>query len=339
MAWPERPTRCRKVGDRARRAELADEIHVADVDAEFERGGRDQRLQLAALEPLLGREPVLLRHAAVMRRDRAFAQALRQFAGDALGHAARVDEHQRRALRLDEPRHPIVDFGPHLARHHRLERRAGQNQAEVARALMAGVDDRGVGAGAPSEETPTRNRATAPIGFCVADRPMRCSRPPHERSRRSSERARCAPRLFGAMAWISSTITERAVASILRPGFRAQQHVERFRRRHQDMRRAAAHALALGGRRVARSAPRRGSRHRGARTARKTFPDAGERRLQVAVDVVRQRLERRNVDHLGLIGRAAPRDPDGPDRRSPRGRPQASCPSRSARRSGCGGPP
>ena len=33
-----------EAGDRARRAELADEVDVADVDAELERGGRDQRL-------------------------------------------------------------------------------------------------------------------------------------------------------------------------------------------------------------------------------------------------------------------------------------------------------
>jgi hypothetical protein len=39
---------------RARRAELADELDVADVDAELERRGGDQRLELAAFEPLLG---------------------------------------------------------------------------------------------------------------------------------------------------------------------------------------------------------------------------------------------------------------------------------------------
>ena len=39
------------------------------------------------------------------------------------------------------------------------------------------------------------------------------------------------------------------------PGLRAKQNVERFRRRHQDMRRAAAHPLALGDGRVSRSDP------------------------------------------------------------------------------------
>ena len=67
-----------EAGDRARRAELADEVDVADVDAELERGGGDQRLQLAALQPLLGVEPLLLRQAAVMRGDLVLAEALGQ---------------------------------------------------------------------------------------------------------------------------------------------------------------------------------------------------------------------------------------------------------------------
>src|SRR5271157_6500424 len=64
--------------DRARRAELADEIHIADIDAAFERGGRDQRPQVTALEPLLRGQALLLRHAAVMRRNHTLAEPPRQ---------------------------------------------------------------------------------------------------------------------------------------------------------------------------------------------------------------------------------------------------------------------
>ncbi len=41
-------------GDALRRRQLADEIHVADVDAQLQRCGRDQHLQFAALEALPG---------------------------------------------------------------------------------------------------------------------------------------------------------------------------------------------------------------------------------------------------------------------------------------------
>ena len=64
---------------------------------------------------------------------------------------------------------------------------------------------------------PVRKLATASIGFCVADRPMRCGGVGVKAARRSSDSARCEPRLVPATAWISSTITERTVDSILRP--------------------------------------------------------------------------------------------------------------------------
>src|SRR6266481_1193924 len=72
------------------------------------------------------------------------------------------------------------------------------------------------GEGTPCR-APTRNRATASIGFCVAESPMRSNRSPQSAANRSSEIAKCEPRLLGATAWISSTITVRVVASILRP--------------------------------------------------------------------------------------------------------------------------
>ena len=111
--------------DRARRAELADEIDLADVDAELERGGRHQRLQLAALETLLGVEPLLLGEAAVVRGDLVGAEALGELAGHALDHPARVDKDQRRAMRRDQLGQPVIDLLPDLARHHRFERRGG----------------------------------------------------------------------------------------------------------------------------------------------------------------------------------------------------------------------
>jgi hypothetical protein len=67
------------------------------------------------------------------------------------------------------------------------------------------------------EPVPVRKRATSSIGFCVADSPMRTSGRPASASSRCNDSARCAPRLFGASAWISSTMTVRVVASILRP--------------------------------------------------------------------------------------------------------------------------
>ena len=109
------------------------------------------------------------------------------------------------------------------------------------------------------------------------------------------------------------------------PGLRAKQDVERFRRRHQDMRRAAAHPLALGDGRVARSDPG-ADLDIGKPAPAELLPDAGQRRLEIVMDVVRQRLKRRHVDDLRRIGERRLRDPVAPGRRSPQERPRASCP-------------
>ena len=112
---------------------------------------------------------------------------------------------------------PVIDLRPDLARHHRLQRRVRDFEIEIARALVAGIDDcrlsrrRAVGAGADQEMRDGLDRV---LRGREADA-LQSS--PHSAARRSSESARCAPRLFGATAWISSTMTERVVASIWRP--------------------------------------------------------------------------------------------------------------------------
>ena len=91
-------------GDRSRRADLADEIDGADVDAELERGRGDDRLELSGLQLLFGGQPQLARQAAVMREHRVFAEPLGQMMRDALGQPPRVDEHQRRPVLAESAR-------------------------------------------------------------------------------------------------------------------------------------------------------------------------------------------------------------------------------------------
>ena len=94
--------------DPVRRSDLAHEIHVADVDAELERRGRDQRPQLAVLQPRFRVETALLGQAAVMRGDRILAEALAQVPGHALGQPPRVHEDQRRPVSADELGEAVV---------------------------------------------------------------------------------------------------------------------------------------------------------------------------------------------------------------------------------------
>ncbi len=62
--------------DGARRSELTDQVHFTDVDAELERCGRDEGLELAALEARLRSETQLLCQAAVVRRDQRLTHTL-----------------------------------------------------------------------------------------------------------------------------------------------------------------------------------------------------------------------------------------------------------------------
>ena len=62
--------------DRSRRADLAHEVDVSDVDSQFERRRRDDGLQFAVLKSLFGLKPRFAREAAVVARDMTLTQLL-----------------------------------------------------------------------------------------------------------------------------------------------------------------------------------------------------------------------------------------------------------------------
>ena len=188
-------------GDGARRADLADEIDVADIDAEFERGGGDEDAALALLEAALGLEAEMARERAVVGGDVLFAHALGEAVGDALDEAAGVDEDESGAMLLSELAEAVVDFVPHFVGGDGAEFAGGQFDGEVEVAEGDFDDDRR-GALAADEEFGDEFD-----GRLVAERPMRTGGCWVMASRRSSERARWAPRLLSATAWISSTMT------------------------------------------------------------------------------------------------------------------------------------
>jgi hypothetical protein len=138
--------------DCARRAELADEVHVADVDSKLERRRCDERLELAGLQALLGAQPMLFGETAVMRRDVLLADAVREMPRRALGEPPRVHEHERGAVRAHELGEPVVKLDPNLVRHDGLERRRRELEREIARAHVTFVDHRARDVGSAREE-------------------------------------------------------------------------------------------------------------------------------------------------------------------------------------------
>jgi hypothetical protein len=135
------PGALQKSGDGSRRAELADQIHIADIDAQLQRRGGHQHRQFAALEPLFRVQPQLLGQAAVMRGDGFLAQPVGQMPCRAFGHPPRVDEHQRRAMRLHPRGDLVVHQLPAVVGHHRFQRHRRHDDGQIARAVVAHVDD------------------------------------------------------------------------------------------------------------------------------------------------------------------------------------------------------
>jgi hypothetical protein len=155
-------------GDRSRRADLADEIDRADVDAELERCRRHHRLELSRLELLLRGQPQLARQAAVMRKHRVFAEPLGQIVGDALGQPSGVDEHQRRPVLGNQRGDAIVDFLPHLVRCDGPKLVLRHFDRQIHRTPVPVIDDRDIGVAVGR-----RNRATVSIGLTSQTKPIR----------------------------------------------------------------------------------------------------------------------------------------------------------------------
>ena len=86
----------------------------------------------------------------------------------------------------------------------------------------------------------------------------------------------------------------------LASGIGAEQHVERFRGRDDNMRRPAAHARALALRRVAGAHQRANFDVRIAQS-RELGTDPRQRRFEIAPDIVGECLQRRDVDDAGFV--------------------------------------
>ena len=139
------------------------------------------------------------------------------------------------------------------------------------------------------------NVATVSSGLTVADRPIRWAGRSSSRSRRSRDSARWAPRLVPAMR-VHLVEDDRVDAAQGLARLRRQHEEERLRRRDEDVGRAPGQPGALGRRRVA-GADADGDVGGLEAEAGRLALDADERAAQVALDVDREGLERRHVQH------------------------------------------
>ncbi len=345
---------------RLRRLDLDHEVHGAHVDAELERRGRDQAWKLAALQHLLDDQALLMGERAVVgardldrplrslvvgvsgllgRRQLLLGLLVRQLVeplGQALGAAAVVDEQDRRGVRLDELEQLRVHRRPdRVLSGRRVEvgigelrlavlRRSGPRCVRVRHVLDrnddlqvelladAGVDDGALALRADQEvgdalERALRRREADALDRRVGAAAVLVSADQMVEPLQGQREVRAALGCRDGVDLVDDHGLD-VREDLVRP--RGHHQIERLGRRDQDVRRLAEHRLAVLLRRVA-----------GAKADLDRRADALERRAQVAIHVVRERLERRDVDQanalaerLGVlgrgvrIGRCAPRE-------------------------------
>ena len=250
----------------------------------------------------------------MMRGHLLGAQALGELAGHPLDQPARVDKDQGRAVRLDQLGQPVIDLLPDFARHDRLERRGRDFEGEITLPAMACVDDPALCVGSDQKPRDCFDR-------------LLCGRQADPQQRAAAEGREALQRqrqMRTAFVWRQRVDLVDDDGAHRRQHFAAgvgaEQDVERFRRGDDDVRRRAAHALALAGRRVAGAHPAEDV-NIGQSLSAQRFAYPSERRLEVALDVIRQRFQRRDIDDLRLVTETAfetlPHQPV--DRREKRG--------------------
>ena len=289
-------------GDRPRRAELADEVDRADVDPQLQRRRGHQGGELAGLEAALALQPLLLGQAAVVGRHPLRPQPLGEMAGDPLGHPPGVGEDQRRPVLADQIGQPVVDLRPDLHRHHRFERRGGWHlDPQIEPPAVPGVHDHAPGGavrlhvgGADQEAGDLLDRA---LGGREADA---VQIPPDQRLQ-PLQRQRQVGAALVVRHGVDLVHDHRAdVLQHPPPPLAGEQDEQRLRGGDQDVRRPLDHRRPHGRRGIPRA-------HLGADLdvrqphRRQLAADPRQRLLQVLLDVVRQRLEWRDVDHRRLV--------------------------------------
>ena len=310
-------------GDRLRALHLDHQVDCAHVDAQLERRGRHQAGDLAALEQLLHLDPLLPGQRAVVcprdlrsagfRIGRQLVEAQRQ----PLGEPAVVDEDDRRAMLLDQPQQLGVDGRPDRGCGHSLRARAEQRVGlRSAGARLAHVLDRDddpqvelfAGAGVDEPDRPgPRDEATDLLERALrrgqadtldglADEPVE----PLDREREVG-----AP--LGACDGMHLVEDQRADAPEHVAALRGEEQEQRLGRGDQDVGRLAQHRgpLLLG--RVA------GANGDGQRRL-----EAGQRAAQVPLDVVVQRLQRRDVEQPQPLARRLVQPVDAVEERGER---------------------
>jgi len=208
-----------------------------------------------------------------------------------LGEPAGIDEDERGTARADKLGETIVDLIPHLVARHRAQFARRDFDAQIHLAPVSNLNHTGV----VSEKT--GHEFDRLHGGRQAD-PLEPASGKRIEAGQTERQVRAALVVDDGVNFVDDHGPRRL--EHLPALLRGQQDEQRLGRRNQDVRRARKHPLAVGGESVTGAERGPDGRKRNAPLGGKGG-DFGERRFQVLLDVVTQRFERRDVDHLDLV--------------------------------------
>ena len=237
-----------------------------------------------------------------MREYSLRAKALLQLMSDTLGEPAGVDEDKRCPMGPYEAGETVVDFRPGFGRGDSGQFVAGDLDRQVHLALMSDGDQTSPAVGEPGAEK--SRHFVQRINGCREPDALRAwtisggNNELFQAGERDGE--------MGAPLVVSDGVdlVDDYGADGLQDAaalFGRKQDEERFGSRDEDVRRLLRHAQPVIGFRVA-GAQRGSDRFQGNPVTVGQLADLLQRAIEVLPDVVRKRLERRDIEHGGLVG-------------------------------------
>ncbi len=304
-------------GDRGGALHLDHEVHGAHVDAQLQGAGRDERGETARLQLLLDRDALLPGDAAVMGAYQLFSGQLVEALGEPLRQAPAVDEDDGAAVGPDQLQDPGVDGRPdarlHLAaddgsarplvlRQHLAQARHvlhGYHDLELQGLAGAGIDDDDVASRSRAAQEPGNGLERSLRGreADALERPCSGARAGHRAEALETLEAEgevCAPLGPGDRVDLVHDHVLDAPQDLAR--LAREEQIQALGRGDQDVGRVCDEVPALAGRGV--PGPRGDRDVRGLLAqplGRQRDPCEG--RPQVPLHVVRESLERADVQH------------------------------------------
>ena len=233
--------------------------------------------------------------------DLACPEPLFELMRDAFDQAARIDEDDRRAVRLRVRDDAVVNVGVQLVRRDRSELMSGDLDAEIELASVADVDDRAVGRAIEDDPLATDEQSRDVFDRLLRSAQSDALQPVAGERVEPFERQGEMPTALVAGDGVD--LVDDHCRSVLEHPPRAlggQQDVKRLRCGDENVRRPPRHRPPLVRRRIAGAHQGADLRQRHAQAGRELL-NLSERLLQVLLDVIRERLQRRDVDDAGLV--------------------------------------